>query len=98
MGENMLAMSHHVHGENVGAAYAQNATTLTQRFAAGSPLQNFRWLPFDVTGDGRYALDGRDGHDLKTRLTFNVADATRILPVELWTPDLLRRTSGGSTK
>jgi hypothetical protein len=83
----------HAHGENTAGAYTQNATTLANR-GATSFMYNYGWLPFDITGDGRYSLDGRDGHDLKARLTYNVADATRLLPVEIWTPDMLRRTSG----
>lgn len=72
-----------VHIENTAGAYAQNATTLTS-FLSGDLTRNFHYLNFDPSNDGNWLLDASKATDLKLRCNYNVADATRIIPLEIW--------------
>lgn len=83
----------HTHIENTAGAYAQNATTLNQ-LIANAPSEEFGWMPFDPTEDGKFILDGTKALDLKARITFNATNAIRLLPVELWTPSIIGRPNG----
>lgn len=82
------------HIENTAGAYTQNATTLTQRFT-NSMASEFGWLPFDVAADGNFLVPAHTFQDFKARFTFNTAAAVRIMPLELWVPDMIRKP--GST-
>ena len=83
----------HTHIENTAGSYTQNASTLTQ-VINNSPAEEFGWMPFDPTHDGKYILDGTKALDLKARITFNATNTVRLLPVELWTPAMIGKTNG----
>lgn len=83
----------HTHIENTAGAYSQNATTLNQMIN-NSPTEEFGWMTFDPTEDGKYILDGTKALDLKARITFNATNTIRLLPVELWQPSMIGRPNG----
>lgn len=85
-----LEMDTVVHTENTAGAYAQNASTQSNRLQ-DSAASAFAWLPFDPWARGDYLVQAQQFQDFKLRLTFNTAAQVQLLPLELWTPDMLRK-------
>lgn len=73
----------HAHVSDLGAAYAQFQATDTELAASNTPQSAYLYLDYDPTGDGRYALQTKDYADVTLRLTIGVANALRVIPVEL---------------
>lgn len=72
----------HTHVENLAAAYAQNAEGEVPR-QARDPLRQYAYLDWDPLMDSSYLLQTEGRGSVKLRATADVADAVRILPVEL---------------
>lgn len=80
-----LWMAEHVHLENTAAAYTQNADTLGPRWDV-HVLANYAWLDFDPLMTDDYLLDTAGRSSIKLRLNADVADAQRIIPLEILAP------------
>lgn len=87
--QNYMAKAHavawmveHVHRENTAGAYAQNAATLGPNWDAHA-LANYGLLDFDPLMDGSYWVLTAGRSSVKLRLNADVADAQRIIPVEI---------------
>lgn len=75
-------LAEHAHLENTAAAYTQNATTLAM--ISGVTVDNlYGWLEFDPLRDGSYLLPTEGRSSVKLRINADVADAQRIIPVEM---------------
>lgn len=72
----------HIHMENTGGAYTQNADTVGAETAVAE-LDNHALLCLDPTGDGTFAIDTRDLADLKIRFDAGDTNAIRVIPVEM---------------
>ncbi len=73
----------HAHQENVAAAYAQlEATSLGEIFDLNL-WNNYSYMDFDPHKDGAFRLITRGRSRANFRITGDVADLVRILPVEL---------------
>jgi hypothetical protein len=79
------------HIENTAAAYAQFATTLSQRMLKSAEAE-FMYLNFDATQDGQYIMDASKATDLKLRVNYNTAAAARFMPVEIWPATVIQTT------
>jgi hypothetical protein len=72
----------HTHLENTATAYTQNATTLAM--ISGVTVDNlYGFLDFDPLRDGSYILPTEGRSSVKLRINADVADAQRIIPIEL---------------
>lgn len=72
----------HAHLENTATAYTQNALTAAMRSIA--TVDNvYGWLEFDPLRDGSYLLPTEGRSSVKLRINADVADAQRIIPVEI---------------
>jgi hypothetical protein len=74
--------SEHVHVSDVGAAYAQFQNTHLNAVNTDF-LNNYAFLDLDPAKDDSYLLDTKGRARIHTRITADVADAIRIIPVEL---------------
>jgi hypothetical protein len=72
----------HTHVENLAAAYAQNAESEVAR-QARDPLRQYAYLDWDPLMDSSYALQTEGRGSVRLRATADVADAVRVLPIEL---------------
>lgn len=72
----------HTHLENTAATYAQNATTLAM--ISGVTVDNlYGFLDFDPLKTNDYLLETQGRSSVKLRINADVADAQRIIPIEL---------------
>lgn len=72
----------HTHLENTATAYTQNAQTLSMSSDLTVDAL-YGWLEFDPLRDGSYLLPTEGRSSVKLRINADVADAQRIIPVEL---------------
>jgi hypothetical protein len=72
----------HVHVENTAANYAQNADTVQAEPRDGQGA-NYLWLPFDVTGDGAFALETQGLASAILRINAGDTNAIRAIPLEI---------------
>lgn len=72
----------HQHLENVAGAYAQNSTTDDNNSNVGF-FDQYAYLDLDPNDDGMWALDTTGRARIHLRVTADVADAIRVIPVEL---------------
>jgi len=72
----------HTHAENLAAAYAQSAETDVPS-QARDLFRQYAYLDFDPLMDGSYMLNTEGRGNVKVRANADVADAARVLPVEL---------------
>lgn len=77
-----VGLTDHRHLENTATAYTQNATTV-RMILDGSPINPYGWLEFDPLRDGSYLLPTEGRSSVKLRINADVADAQRIIPLEL---------------
>lgn len=68
--------------ENDGAVYAQDALTDGQHAQIGF-LNNYGYLDFDPMGDDLFLLNTKDRARIHLRINADVADAIRLMPMEL---------------
>jgi hypothetical protein len=68
--------------ENDAAAYAQDALIDGEHAQVGF-WDNYAWLDFNPNGDDSYLLDTKGRARIHLRINADVADAIRILPLEL---------------
>ncbi len=73
----------HAHQENVAAAYAQLESTSPGEQHDASLWDSYAYMDFDPTKDGSYRLITRGRSRCNFRVTGDVADLVRVLPVEL---------------
>ncbi len=74
----------HVHLENTAGVYTQNVATAGPLWDVHT-LANYGWIEFDPLRDGAYLLPTVGRSEVKLRINADVADAQRIIPVELIT-------------
>ncbi len=72
----------HIHLENTAGVYTQNVDTGGPRWDA-HPVANYGYLDFDPLMDGAYNVQTAGRSSVRLRLNADVADAQRIIPVEL---------------
>jgi hypothetical protein len=72
----------HQHLENTAGAYAQNAVTGTNNAATGF-FDSYAYLDFDPFTDDSYLLDTAGRARIHLRINADVADAIRVIPVEI---------------
>ncbi len=77
-------MADHTHLENTAAAYTQNAATGLPGWST-VVLANYGYLDFDPLKDGAYFLPTAGRSSVKLRINADVADAQRIIPIEIIT-------------
>lgn len=77
-----LWLGEHIHLENTATAYTQNADTSGPRWDAHA-LNLYGFLDFDPLRDDEYLLPTEGRSSVKLRVNADVADAQRIIPVEL---------------
>lgn len=72
----------HVHQENTASVYTQNTATraMTIETSVDTP---YGWLEFDPLRDGSYLIPTEGRSSVKLRINADVADAQRVIPVEL---------------
>lgn len=70
--------------ENLAGAYAQNVETGAPSDLLGDS-NNYLYLDYDPLMDGSFAVDMRGRGRVHLEISADVADATRVLPVELVT-------------
>lgn len=75
-------LADHIHLENTAAAYTQNADTLGPRWDVHS-LSQYGFIEFDPLDDDAYLLHTNGRSAVKLRINADVADAQRIVPVEM---------------
>jgi len=78
----------HVHRENTATAYTQNADTAVGNDLS-SLLDNYLFLDFDPTQDGRYVVDTAGRSRVHLRINHGNTSAVRVLPLELVKPGQL---------
>lgn len=78
------AMAEHIHNENSGAAYVQNANTEAGETPT-SFMRNYAYLDFDPHKDDSFLIDTKGLARIFLRITADAADAIRVIPVELLT-------------
>lgn len=71
----------HFHGVN--AAGAGQEDTQEQQFTAET-MENYAYMDFDPLRDGSFALETEGKSRVQLRVTADVADLVRVLPVELF--------------
>lgn len=72
----------HIHVENTATAYTQNASTLAM--SSGVTIDNlYGFLDFDPLKTDDYLLETQGRSSVKLRINADVADAQRIIPIEL---------------
>jgi len=72
----------HTHVENLAAAYAQNAETEVPR-QARDLFRQYAYLDWDPLKDDQYLLQTEGRGSVRVRAFADVADAARLLPIEL---------------
>lgn len=77
-----LALVEHIHLENTATAYTQNVNTGGPRWDVHA-LNTYGWLDFDPLRDGEYLLPTEGRSSVKLRINADVADAQRVVPVEM---------------
>jgi len=85
----------HFHGVN--AAGAGQEDTQHQQHAP-APLDNYAFMDFDPLKDMSYALITEAKSRVQLRVTADVADLIRILPVEMFNVSGLARSGGGAVR
>ncbi len=73
----------HAHQENVAAAYTQLESTTPGEIFDQNLWNNYAFMDFDPHKDGTYRLITRGRSRANFRITGDVADLIRIIPVEL---------------
>lgn len=79
--------------ENAGGAYVQNALTTGMHSFTG-PDRDFMYLDYDPLRDGKHLIGGDKSAEVKMRINFGATSAIRIIPIELFNPQLLPGRSG----
>ena len=72
----------HNHIENTAAMYSQNAVTGESNGGVGF-FDSYAYLDFDPHQDGQWLLDTANRARIHLRINADVADAIRVIPVEL---------------
>ncbi len=75
-------LAEHTHLENTAAAYTQNATTGAPNWTSGA-FHRYGFIDFDPLMDDDYLLPTAGRSSVKLRINADVADAQRIIPIEL---------------
>lgn len=79
--------------ENAAASYTQNVLSTGLHTLTGAD-RDFMYLNYDPLMDGLHLLQGANANDVKLRVNFGATSAIRIIPVELFTPNLLPGRKG----
>ena len=77
----MLAYQGHFHQVNAAGAGSEDTT---QPETTDETLENYAYLDFDPLRDGSYVLPTEGENKVQLRVTANVADSIRILPLEMF--------------
>lgn len=74
--------------ENSAGGYTQYAESIVNHTLNG-PARDFMYLNFDPNMDGQHVIPGPAATEVKARIDFAATSAIRIIPVELYTPQML---------